>query len=564
MTENKETTETHDFIKALLPLLNLKARVQNTSSWLDLAYIGLNSRPDDKKAGLKWWTELTEQGGRDPVECLLHYNQLLENALPVTVKTLGFYARQDSPKEYTNWHKQWYQAALKTAAESLSHAAIAQAVYRCGWLDFVVTSMKHNQIRHFNGIHLMLLEDDTKLLELVSKVLLPAVRQMTTIAAESGDETLTKQLVQLTKKLGNRAFVAAVLKEVREEFYVDAAHLDANPNLMGLANGVLECTEGKVRVRPGKPEDYISKSSEVAYDAKLSEESPQVKQLLDWLHQVFPGDDMFHYACKLFAATLCNTDSGKGPYLWVGGPDSGMSALENLYKATLGPYAVTAPAGGKYNLSAFEQAQLRSAKVVLVPEEKVRGASFDEELISKTTLVLQCAVFPDLTDADEAALKRLKFLLFKTRWLREGYPEDVKEQVRFRVYKSDPAFVAAVDGLAAAFLWLLMRYYPLAVAEGLARPKALQEQIAEQRKAVSPYDLFIKEHLLLGQDASVGVPELYDAFKQWYRLTYDGQLVPTVGTFRDEVSKPKRLGKLELSRRWHGVALKPDELPLPA
>lgn len=81
--------------------------------------------------GLDLWVQYSEKAdvkGRSREDCLSHYYTFRGSG--VTIKTLGWFAREDNPDHYNEWHRAWINDSL-TDALSTTDADVAEAFYRC-------------------------------------------------------------------------------------------------------------------------------------------------------------------------------------------------------------------------------------------------------------------------------------------------------------------------------------------------------------------------------------------------------------------------------------------------
>ena len=130
--------------------------------WLDIGKAFYNIHKNSDK-GLQLWIKTTTKAlsaaaitrfpdfmladGSLEDTCKIIYNSL--NNTFITYKTLAWYAREDNPKEYAEWHKEWCRHSMETALDC-DDSHVAEALYRVFWLEFACSSIKGGRWFHFH------------------------------------------------------------------------------------------------------------------------------------------------------------------------------------------------------------------------------------------------------------------------------------------------------------------------------------------------------------------------------------------------------------------------------
>ena len=146
------------------------------------------------------------------------------------------------------------------------------------------------------------------------------------------------------KKLKTTGFKANVMRECRELFFDDTfnSKVDANKDLIAFNNGVMDLTT--VTFRDGKPDDYISFSTGIDYEADKEyyeySEWPRVEK---FLQQVLPDPDVREYFMKHLATNLIGGNQAQKFHILTGSGSNGKSMITNLMSKVLGDYACTVP-----------------------------------------------------------------------------------------------------------------------------------------------------------------------------------------------------------------------------
>jgi len=157
--------------------------------------------------------------------------------------------------------------------------------------------------------------------------------------AQLMDADAGKRLISETVSLQTEHRIRAVLKLLQsfQGISIKAGDLDNHPDLVGVNNGVVDLTTGKLE--PNKPELYITKHIEVDFDPGAR--APQWEKSLA---EIFLDDMATIDACHtLVGWTLAGRSLDELMIFCVGTGANGKSIFNNVLYQILGVYAVTAP-----------------------------------------------------------------------------------------------------------------------------------------------------------------------------------------------------------------------------
>jgi phage/plasmid-associated DNA primase len=516
----------------------------------------------------------------------------------ISVKTLAWYAREDSPVKYNSWHKQWCISSMEKAL-SAYHTDVAEALYKVYWLDFVYCPVGRGKWYQFTrnrwfemnlGLDLRknISLDFLKRFEEIRFNLSKQIHDSDDESFRSNAETTLKKIAVLIGKLKTTPFKGSIMTEVSESFKQDSFTelLDTNPNLMGIANGILEASGEQIIFRTAKPEDYVSMVSKVPYHNSYTWNHPLVVECMDWMKKVFPDLQLLAHFLKFSASCIKGKNSDKVFSVFTGNGDNSKSMIVKLFEAVFGPYCIKFPistisekamsSGGP----SPQLARAKSTKVAFLDEgddnvglsgntvkRMTGGDSFfarmlhanggDIELTFK--LILTCNNVPSFTNPDKAIKKRTKLFPFLSKFVPNP-PETKEEQNAKRLFKMITGFEFRIPILAPAFLWIMTQYYPHYIREGLEDPAIIVETTEQYWKDTDVYTQFINDNikevtLNTGEkDTShkVSLTEVYTEFKMWYKDGFPGCKVPERSTVRGELSS--RWGRMQ-GNYWYGVCL---------
>lgn len=587
-----------------------RERVENDHYWLDVgrAIFSIYNTDDninDSERGLKLWIQFTQQSDNHTAEeCKSLYPTFYETNL--TIKTLAYFAREDSPEEYERWHKEWYTPALEKATSCLD-SDVAEALYKVYWLEFACSSLVKSSLYHFtnniwkkldNGhtLRTHMSGDFITIFEKFRTVISIKIQDSVDRGFKDSAEILVKKISTLICKLKKRNFKNNVLSESLEKFYVEdfEKKLDSNPDLMGMVNGILEAGETEAVMRSGKPEDYVSKTTGLIWRYDLHHKHPLVIRLTEWLHKVFPNKELLDYFGKMAGSCIKGKNSDKLFPIMTGTGDNSKSMIKKVFEAAFGAYCITFPttlftskrvgggpdpsvARSKFAHVAFAQEPdaddpLKNGTI----KEMTGGDRFFARFLNDNggeiepmfTLFLMCNNVPPIPHPDKAMKNRVRILPFLSTWVSVP-PSSIDEQFKKRLFKKDPFFENQIPELAPAFMWYLVQMYSKYRKEGLIEPKVVTESTIEYWNDNDIYQQFLSENiekayktipnwpegkpLPVDEEARITLPQMYSRFREWFKESFQNLKCPDRSIFKTEVEQ--RIGKQHY-KAWHGTRFK--------
>jgi putative DNA primase/helicase len=187
------------------------------------------------------------------------------------------------------------------------------------------------------------------------------------------------------KAMAKAKFVKAVEELARSDprIAVHSAMWDADCWLLGTPEGVVELRSGKLR--PGRPDDYISKHTAVA-PAPPGAFAPN---WMAFLHEATEGDEELQRFLQRWAGYCLTGDVSEEVLAFLYGPGgNGKGVYTGVLAAILGDYAVSMPieaftAGGRQNQE-YYRAQMAGARLVTASETE-SGRQWAEAQIKELT-----------------------------------------------------------------------------------------------------------------------------------------------------------------------------------
>jgi len=523
----------------------------------------------------------------------------------ITVKTLAWYAREDSPDRYANWHRDWSMSSMEKAL-SAYHTDVAIALHRVYWLDFIYCPIgkgkwfqfkNHRWYEMNQGIELRkaISKDFMKRFEAARMILSRQIHDSNDDTFKSNAEITMKKITSLIGKLKTVAFKSSIMTEACEHFSNDRfiSLLDTNAELTGITNGILEVSNHHIIYRKAKPEDYISMCTNIPYHSNYSWQHPLVLECMKWFGQVFTDRSLLHHFLKFSASCLKGRNSDKIFPIWTGEGDNSKSMIVKLFEATFNSYCIKFPVSmvSEKALNASgptpHLARAKATRIAFLdePEDDVPmhkgtikrytgGDSFFARLLQDNggdvqatfKMILMCNKVPIIPNADKAIKNRTRLFPFMSTWV-DNPPEDEAEQYRQRRFRKNAFFERRIPILAPAFLWIMTQYYPHYSTEGLADPPIVTETTEAYWRDNDVYAQFaadtIQEVYTEGGDRDAGarvtLSEIYSEFKIWFRDAFPGTKVPERSIVRTELSS--RWGRMH-GNAWHGIRIMTNDGPI--
>ena len=589
----------------------LPHRLERKPYWLEVGR-ALHNIAKGEDEGLALWLrwslqhpELTGPGATQ--ERLAARTEECRNMYPVfrdsyvTLKTLAWYAREDSREEYEEWHQAWCVPVMEKSISCL-HTDVARALFRVYWLEFTCTSIdksatwyhfeNHRWCKTDGGVILRqaLSSDFLKRYEVMRTELSRRIHETDEPGIKANGELMIKKMGNLIDRLKQVSFKGNIMREVAECFYDKNfdKFVDANECIIGTTNGILEVCDDIAMFRKGKPEDFISKCTSIPYRLDLNYESPLVRRLWTWLTQVFRDSQLLHHFLKISASGLRGRNSDKLFPIWTGEGDNSKSMIVKLFEIAFGSYCIKFPTAlltGRRTQSSSPMPEVARSKATRWAflqepddEEEIKGGLLKEltggdsffarmlhdnggEVEAFFKLVLMCNKPPAVPTGGKAVKNRLRIVPFLSTWVSNPPPSPVEQMAQGK-FKKDPFFEKQIPELAQAFLWLLVEYYPIYIREGLEDPPIVKDATDKYWAENDIYAQFATECIrpaliksMTGEDlrdpnSKMSLSDVYREFKQWHRSNRPNSKIPERPIVRNELIQ--RWGPLH-GESWHGI-----------
>jgi P4 family phage/plasmid primase-like protien len=403
------------------------------------------------------------------------------------------------------------------------------------------------------------------------------------------DEVILQQRIkQVQKLIGNlrsAPFKNNVMVECMEVFYDKRfkEKLDANPHLIAFNNGVYDL---KLNVfRPGRPEDFISRSMPIDYKV-FTDDDEKVQKIHRFLEQVFPDKEIRHYFMDVSSEVFEGGNFRKIVQFWTGTGDNGKSMTQKFFELMLGQLSIkfsTTIVTGKKPMIGAANAELsrcgNGVRMAVIEEPDAdeminigalkhlsgndsipardlfqKGKDM-KEISPMFKLIFICNSLPKMKSADMAVFNRPKVIPFESTFCRPSVPapDTYEEQLLQKRFPMDTDFIRKIPDLVEAFAWVLLEHRRK--GEFLKyEPEKVLQATEEYRRENDTYRQFIEESIIDNDENILSLMELYSSFREWYRDGYPGQQIP----IKQDVESyfVKLWGKPQSGKRWQGYGIR--------
>lgn len=538
----------------------------------------------------------------------------------VTHRTIAWLAREDNKKKYLEKYNKWVNGKLHEAIKgsSSSDIPLARALLAFLWLDCLCVNPKKNDWYYFrrgrwqqmNDASWIKCETTDSFLQMILdyRSILAARAAVAAQDLRSRFQKLIDNIGKVSTRLDNGTSIEKLIKAAKSISFVRNGgksfedFRDKNPNLLGIYNGVIECGDHVAVFRKSKPEDFVTKMSNVRWDPRLHINDPKVMEVMNWIQQIFRDptdkedqDALVTHFMKFSASLLKSGNDNKLFPVFTGDGDNSKSMIKKVYEEVFGDYSKCLPAsilmqrGSSNGLNPAMDA-LRGAKIAWVQEtdnsESLKGGilkgmtgkdtffsrscnSNGGDNVATFVLIMMCNNIPTIPSSDNAIKNRMMVFPFGSTWSKSA-PLDEEEQWKTRTFKLDPKFDWRIPELAPAFLWLLVdKYYQMYVSDdrSLQVPKQVKMATDEYWQNNDIYILFENSRIKTDDDdvleadrGFIDEDALYRNFKDWYEEKFNNK-APPMPSVISEFSSKYRWGKpikCERGKIWRGKKLKGD------
>lgn len=357
-----------------------------------------------------------------------------------------------------------------------------------------------------------------------------------------------KRFLGMFNNISTTSFKNNVMVEGIELFYDKASRtnerflnrLDSewSSNLLSFDNGIYDLVKNEFR--EGRPEDYISFSTNIDYiDYEWDDTS--VIEVMNFISQVLPDDDERDYVLILLASFLNGNNKNEKFHIWTGSGGNGKSKLIELYEKSIGDYGCKLPISLLTNKrqqsgqATPEMARTKGKRFAVLQEpdvdtqinvglmkewtgnDRVQARALYCEPIEfkpQIKMILTCNHLPKMPYDDEATWRRVRSVEFKSKFVDEdevdpndkySHPKDIELSEKFDEWKEP-------------FIWILIQYYEQWRTNGLKEPKSVIAFTKQYQAQNDHFKDFFEEFIIKDKNAStlMTMDEVWLVYKSWH------------------------------------------------
>lgn len=388
--------------------------------------------------------------------------------------------------------------------------------------------------------------------------------------AHDAMQTKIRKISVICTKLKKTNDKNNIMREAMEIFFDKyfAKHMDANPYLLCFTNGVFDFKTKEFR--QGYPQDYITKTTNIAYSPYNYQDSPEISdQLTTFMKQLFPLPGMCKYMWEHLSSCLIGVKKEQTFNIYRGSGSNGKSMLAELMTRCLGEYKGTVPitlVTEKRNAiggTSSEVIQLKGVRYAVMQEPSV-GAVINEGILKELTggdpiqaraLYAESEVFTpqfslvvctnalfNIKSNDDGTWRRMKLVDFVSKFIGAGesHTDDTAH-----IFPKDKGIIEKLATWAPVFISMLVKKACETDGEVVDAP----EIIAASNKYRHSQDCiggFIDEKLCKQEGEMLGVRVLNNVFKEWFQINYGNRRPPRLAELEEIMAKkfgPKVEGK---------------------
>ena len=577
----QEIDEELEFIRRLIKLVSSR-RSKSYDDWIRMGWCLHNI---DEKNLLDDYIEFSKlcPSKYKPGECEKVWDSARDEGLGIG--TLHYWARTDSPEEYTKIMAEDITRTIEAMPET--HVGIANVMKKMYEHEFVCVQpqmpLNKREWYHFEDhrwIPNAICDIREKIYEDVVYCFRKAQYKFNRLRQLEGDKANDRRDLfkikndrtdKIKNKLETTTFIDGVIKEcgykLRKRDFLEMAN--NKPNLVGFNNGIYDLNS--MTFREGLPEDYITMSTGIDYDFN----SPEVKEVKKFIKQILPNKAVRDYAMYYMATCLHGDNEQQKLVVFTGEGGNGKSLLISLLEESLGDY--TCALDVAYVTQKRQRAsqaspgvmELRNRRLAIIHEpdegdtlnmgiikaltgnDKIKARNLFENDITfrnRAKLIMLCNALPTPSSQDDGVWRRIRIVHFPVQFVDD--PKEPHER------KKDPTLENKIYTWKQAFINLLLAYYQKYKTElksVIPEPKEVREFTDQYRERTNVFLEFTKESLTPQKtDEPLSTNAIFQKFRSWFSNAYPGNKCTPKKEIQDYLKKTyKKLYTIKYGLKDH-------------
>jgi len=391
----------------------------------------------------------------------------------------------------------------------------------------------------------------------------------------------TEKVLGVCARLGSTNDKKNIMVEAKELFYDDkfVEKLDSNPHLLCFKNGVVDFKEK--RFRRAYPEDYLTKCTNTNYRPTDSvQDAVVMKEITDFMHQLFPEKDVHDYMWEHLASTLIGVLPNQTWNMYIGDGQNGKSMLVEIMEHILGNYKGTVATNlitdrrTKIGGACPEIIGLKGLRYAVMQETQ-KGDRVNEGVMKQLTsgmdtiegrglympkvevfypqfkMVLCSNYLMDIKSNDHGTWRRIRVVPFKSLFTDNPVNDDPEKPYQFKI---DHGLRDKCKGWTEVFTSMLVDI--AFQTQGFVKDcDAVLAASNAYRQSQDYIAEFISDRMVADPQGSLTKTELSVEFKSWYETTY-GRGSPNIKEVQAHMDKKYK--KCTKRKVWLGVRISYD------
>ena len=388
-------------------------------------------------------------------------------------------------------------------------------------------------------------------------------------------QTRINKILEICGRLGRTNDKKNIMTEARELFYDGQflKKLDTNPYLICFRNGVIDFKEK--RFRPGYPEDYLSRCTNIDYAAPDPVKDGKImEEIRDFMHKLFPVKELHDYMWDHLASTMMGLTTNQTFNMYIGIGQNGKSVLVNLMEKILGDYKGDVPLSlitqprTKIGSASPEIAALRGIRYAVMQEPSKGDKIIEGQLKALTggdpltgralymdnvTFIPQFKLtvcsneFMDIKSNDHGTWRRICVVEFQSLFTENPVSGDPDKPYQFKLDKNiNEQFTIWAPVFAAMLIDRVFETNGNVVIPDIV--KAASNAYRERQDYIAE---FVHDRIAKHPNECLQKNMLASAFKEWYTVNYSNRVpnMKEITAYMDkQYGKPK-------NGLWMGVGL---------
>jgi len=511
----------------------------------------------------------------------------VKNCDCLTNRSIMFWTKTDNYEEYDKIRKEtisyYIEQTLQTMIlkDKVTEFDLAVVLFQLFKDQFVCVSVKNNEWYEYKNHKWNEIDSGSTLRLLISKKMhdiycKKSHELIETITKKENNDENTENLKTRSLKLGDICILLKttswknnIMKEAKELFYDKnfMTKLDANPYLMCFNNYVIDF-KSKTH-RKGKPDDYISKSTNIDYidSSELigNNYCSIIQEVNKFIDELFPDKELRRYMWEHLASILIGKNDNQTFNIYTGSGCNGKSKLVELMSRCLGDYKATVPitlitqSRNSIGSTSSEVVALMGVRYAVM-QEPSKGDVINEGIMKEITggdpiqaralfkdsvtftpqfkLVVCTNVLFDINTNDDGTWRRIRICDFMSKFTDAPYEnEDKFPKANFPYQylidqKIDEKFTLWAPVLMSKLVAMAYK------TEGKVKDAKIVTLVSDNYREAQDYlTEFAKEKITRMREGVIKKTELMEEFKTWYTMNYGRASLPNGKEITDYMDK---------------------------